>query len=225
MTRMKFLPPAVAAICMSLAPCIHAQTTLDQQKRTARILGDGTIETGTGWISSPVTHSTTGLWGLTFTKPFTAPPNCVAQAEAQNGTSNFVNALIVSNVADPQSLTGITVQVFDQGLNGVDTPFRISCVPDQTTATSSARWDAAGNLLSGGDWLNNPSNSSTGFYTATFMRPYLSAPVCVASVYTSTFSVAQVFTTTTAVNVYTQSVLGTALNANRGVNLICVGPQ
>lgn len=237
-TALLFFP----VLALSLTPYLGAQTTLDQQKRTARVYANGSLETPTPWISSVAHTSGTGRYDVIFATPFTAPPNCVVTVDEVIGTYSFAG--ILNNAANtPQSLNSVTVNTYTPALLGgigmrdAEFGFRISCIPDQTVATSSATWDQNANLVyNPNTWISSVSNTlGTGLYTVTFAKPYLTAPTCVATPSLggngnppssgSTLEI-QVFPTYAFITTQyfaTTGLLGGQVNIL--TNLTCTGPQ
>jgi hypothetical protein len=228
--------PAVALLV--LTPGVNAQTTLNQQLRSARILSTGAIEpssTSTSWLT--VSHTAgSAIYDLTFTPAFTAKPNCLVVADSVAGNGDRFAEVHASQDAS-QGLNTLEIftsyQIPNSGgiIGSIDASFTIRCAPDTNVALSAASWNAAGTLTSGSDWIAGISAAGNGTYTLTFSKPYLSTPNCVATpIAIGNITTASLVPTTTGVTVYI-----TTFNSSLGlVTLVglpnpgtihCSGPQ
>jgi hypothetical protein len=231
-------------LALSLTPTGKAQITLDQQKRSARILSTGVVDGTTipAWLNqtTPVVHTRgSGYYTLNFSSPFTSPPNCVVTAELKPGVSWTWAEIYPPTLDAPQSLSSLTIDVYQPGLGGLgvtDTEgaFRIICMPDQIVAVSSAAFN-----ITGGNFIFNPNNwiagvvvANPGVYTITFATPYTSQPSCTASPMpsgTSASGTIQVQTSPTTLTLSTQSFTttlpSTPFPQNVVVFLTCTGTQ
>lgn len=224
-----------AAMWLALAPSLMAQTTVNQQDRTARILSDGTIEAGGGWLT--VSHTAgSAVYTLNFTDPFTAPPNCVVSGDAISGSQPTHSAPLGATLDAAQSLNTITVHTATHTPSGSfvnqDGAFRIHCKPDTNVGLSAASWSAAGALLSGSDWIASVTRISPGRYVLVFRRPYLSVPNCVASpsAIGNPGATIQVNANTTSMTIFVQSLtqplaLLLLTQADHPGSVMCSGPQ
>jgi hypothetical protein len=222
-----------AATSLAFAPCLLAQTTLEQQQHSARVLSDGTLETGQSWVS--VTHTPgSAIYDLNFTNPFTAKPNCVISADAVAGNGDRF-AEVHAPLDAAQSLNRIQVFTSVQTASGIigslDASFTIHCSPDSNVGVSAASWNAGGALLSGTDWATM-TPLSPGRYLLTFSRPYLSTPNCVAtSGAVNLGEIIQVNATTTNARIYIQTIAPDIFGilqrteTNKHGSIICSGPQ
>ena len=226
-----------AVISLGLTPYVNAQTTLNHQSRSTRILSDGTIEpssTSTNWLT--VSHTAgSAIYDLTFTPAFTGKPNCLVVADSVAGNGDRWAEVHTS--MDAVQPTG-TLEIFTSyqipntgGIIGsIDASFTIHCAPDTNVASSFASWNAAGTLTSGSDWAVG-SYIGNGVYRLTFATPYLSTPNCVATpIASGTITTTSVIPSTTGVTVYIttfNNTLGlvTLVGIPNPGSISCSGPQ
>jgi hypothetical protein len=227
----------LTVLALSLNPSLRAQTTLDQQKRTARIYASGALENTTPWISTVVHTSGSGEYVVVFSSPFNASPNCVVTPEIVTG-QYYTFAAIIAPATTPQPLTTVTINTFRPnplglGVQNADAPFRIYCMPDQIIATSAATWDSAANLTSNpNSWISFINHLGPGSYQAVFATPYTSAPTCTATPtfpsFTNTGATADIVVTATSITVSTQGFTTAGISTGPqdiGVFITCVGAQ
>jgi hypothetical protein len=184
----------LTVLTLSLTPFLRAQTSLDQQKRTARVLSTGALDGVPGWLSLSTHTPGSGVYTVNFTTPFTEIPNCQVTAESVNGVAVYWATILSPSLNAAQSLSSIKIFTVTPGVLGVgvsaaDAAFRISCVPDQIIATSTATWDQNGNLVTNpNNWVSIVNHLGSGYFQAVFAKPYVVPPSCTASPSFPTFA-------------------------------------